>query len=74
MLSLKWKYTDSEGGADVPNKWLIPFLILSCASFLLVNQMDLPYMLKQGLVVLYVIAYFGAMVVSRKMKVRDHKQ
>lgn len=65
---------DIKEGADVPNKWLIPFLILSCASFLLLNQMDLPYMLKQGLVVLYVIAYFGAMVVSRKMKVRDHKQ
>ncbi len=58
----------------MPNKWLIPFLILLCASFLLVNQMDLPYILKQGLVVLYVIAYFGAMVVSRKMKVRDQKQ
>jgi len=58
----------------MPKKWPLSFLILLCASFLLVNQMDLPYILKQGLVVLYVIAYFGAMVVSRKMKVRDHKQ
>lgn len=65
---------DSEGGADVPNKWLIPFLILSCASFLLVNQMDLPYLLKQGLIVLYVIAYFGTLMVSRKTKVSDQKQ
>ena len=65
---------DSEGGANVPNKWLIPFLILLCASFLLVNQMDLTYMLKQGLIVFYVAAYFIALVVSRKMKVRDHKQ
>jgi len=65
---------DGEGGADVPNKWLIPFLILLCTSFLLVNQMDLPYMLKQGLIMLYVAAYFIALVVSRKMKVRDHKQ
>lgn len=65
---------DSEGGPDVPNKQFVSYLILLCAIFLIASQMDLPYMLKQGLVALYVVAYFGAMVVSRKMKVRDHKQ
>ena len=58
----------------MPNKRYIPYLILLCAIFLIASQMDLPYMLKQGLVVLYVVAYFGTMIVSRKMKVRDHKQ
>ncbi len=58
----------------MPNKRYIPYLILLCAIFLIASQMDLPYMLKQGLVVLYVVAYFGTMMVSRKMKVRDHKQ
>ncbi|UKS57131.1 hypothetical protein [Exiguobacterium acetylicum] len=58
----------------MPNKWLLSFLMLLCASFLLVNQMDLPYMLKQGLIVLYVVAYFVAMVVSRKKTTRSQKQ
>jgi len=58
----------------MPNKWLFSFLMLLCASFLLVNQMDLPYMLKQGLIVLYVVAYFVAMVVSRKKTTRSQKQ
>ncbi|MDW2886151.1 hypothetical protein [Exiguobacterium artemiae] len=58
----------------MPNKRLMPYLMLLCAIFLIVSQMDIPYMLKQGLVMLYLIAYFGAMVVSRKMKVRAHKQ
>lgn len=58
----------------MPNKWLLSFLMLLCASFLLVNQMDLPYMLKQGLFVLYVVAYFVAMVVSRKKATRSQKQ
>lgn len=65
---------DSEGGPGMPNKWLLSFLMLLCASFLLVNQMDLPYMLKQGLIVLYVVAYFVAMVVSRKKTTRSQKQ
>ncbi|WP_440718647.1 hypothetical protein [Exiguobacterium sp. 22311] len=58
----------------MPNKRFIPYLILLCAIFIIASQMDLPYMLKQGLIVLYVVAYFGAMMVSRKMKIRDHKQ
>ncbi len=58
----------------MPNKRLMPYLMLLCAIFLIASQMDIPYMLKQGLVMLYVIAYFGAMVVSRKMKVSAHKQ
>jgi len=58
----------------MPNKRLMPYLMLLCAIFLIVSQMDIPYMLKQGLVMLYLIAYFGAMIVSRKMKVRAHKQ
>ena len=65
---------DSEGGPDMPNKQFIPYLILLCAIFLIASQMDLPYLLKQGLIVLYAIAYFGTLMVSRKMKVRDHKQ
>ena len=65
---------DSEGGSNMPKKWPLSFLILLCASFLLVNQMDLPYLLKQGLIVLYAIAYFGTLMVSRKTKVRNHKQ
>ncbi len=58
----------------MPNKQFIPYLILLYAIFIIASQMDLPYMLKQGLIVLYVVAYFGAMMVSRKMKIRDHKQ
>ena len=58
----------------MPNKRLMPYLMLLCAIFLIASQMDIPYMLKQGLIVLYVVAYFGAMMVSRKMKIRDHKQ
>jgi len=59
----------------MPKKWPLSFLILLCASFLLVNQMDVPYMLKQGLIVLYVVAYFVAMVVvSRKKTTRFQKQ
>ncbi|MCY1691695.1 hypothetical protein OVA29_14265 [Exiguobacterium sp. SL14] len=58
----------------MPNKWLLSFLILLCASFLLVNQMDVPYMLKQALIVLYVVAYFVVMVVSRKKTTRSQKQ
>jgi len=58
----------------MPKKWPLSFLILLCASFLLVNQMDVPYMLKQGLIVLYVVAYFVAMVVSRKKTTRSQKQ
>jgi len=65
---------DSKGGPDMPNKRFIPYLILLCAIFIIASQMDLPYMLKQGLIVLYVVAYFGAMMVSRKMKIRDHQQ
>lgn len=56
------------------NKRLISLLILLCASFLVVNQMDVPYILKQGLVVLYVIAYFVAIVVYRKKTTRPQKQ
>lgn len=56
------------------NKRLISLLILLCASFLVVNQMDVPYILKQGLVVLYVIAYFVAIVVYRKKTIRPQKQ
>lgn len=56
------------------NKRLMSLLILLCASFLLMNQMDLPYMLKQGLIVLYVIAYFVAVVISRKKTTRPQKQ
>ncbi|WP_214848009.1 hypothetical protein [Exiguobacterium sp. s193] len=58
----------------MPNKQFLLYLILLCAIFLIASQMDLPYMLKQGLVVLYVVAYFGAMVVSHKMKIRAQKQ
>ncbi len=53
----------------MPKKWPLSFLILLCASFLLVNQIDVSYMLKQGLVILYVVIYFGVMVVSQKKKV-----
>jgi len=58
----------------MPKKWPLSFLILLCASFLLMNQMDVPYMLKQGLIVLYVVAYFVAVVVSRKKTTRPQKQ
>ena len=58
----------------MPSKRLISFLILLCASFLLASQMDIPYILKQGLVVLYVIAYFVAIVAYRKETIRPHKQ
>jgi len=58
----------------MPKKWPLSFLILLCASFLLVNQMDVSYMLKQGLIVLYVIAYFVAIVVYRKKTIRSQKQ
>lgn len=58
----------------MPNKQFIPYLILLCVIFIIASQMDLPYLLKQGLIVLYVIAYFGTLMVSRKTKVRNHKQ
>lgn len=58
----------------MPNKQFIPYLILLCAIFLIASQMNLPYLLKQGLIVLYVIAYFGTIIISRKMNVRDRKQ
>lgn len=65
---------NSKGGSNMPKKWPLSFLILLCASFLLVNQIDVSYMLKQGLIVLYVIAYFVVMVISRKKTIRPHKQ
>lgn len=58
----------------MPNKQFIPYLILLCVIFIIASQMDLPYLLKQGLIVLYVIAYFGTLMVSRKTKVSDQKQ
>ncbi len=58
----------------MPNKQFIPYLILLCTIFIIASQMDLPYLLKQGLIMLYVIAYFCTLMVSRKTEIRNHKQ